>query len=57
LPWHQLTYDRSQGGFVVDIDRSRFEGAPSYAKDDATTWEDPDYGRRIDDYYGRAPLI
>ena len=57
MPWHQLTYDRSQGGFVVDIDRSRFEGAPSYAKDDATTWEDPDYGRRIDDYYGRAPLI
>ncbi len=52
LPWKALTYDSRQGGYVVDIDRSRLEGAPSYATDEAATWDDPAYGRRIDDYYG-----
>ena len=28
LPWQALTYDPRQGGYVVDIDRSRLEGAP-----------------------------
>ena len=55
LPWHQLTYDERQGGYVVNIDRSRLEGAPSYAVDDMTPWNDPAYGRRVDDYY-RAPI-
>jgi hypothetical protein len=30
LPWHVLTYDTGQGGYVVDLDRSRLEGAPTY---------------------------
>src|SRR5881397_1907722 len=29
LPWKVLTYDTRQGGYVVDLDRSRLEGAPS----------------------------
>lgn len=52
LPWRTLTYDMAQGGYVVDIDRSRLEGAPSYAADETAIWEDPDYGRRVTDYYG-----
>ena len=52
LPWSALTYDARQGGYVVDIDRSRLEGAPSYETTNLTVWEDPAYGRRIDDYYG-----
>jgi hypothetical protein len=51
LPWHHLTYDERHGGYVVDIDRSRLEGGPSYAADDSS-WDDPLYGRRVDDYYG-----
>ena len=34
LPWKSLTYDTSMGGYVVDLDRSRLEGAPSYKADE-----------------------
>ena len=37
---------------MVNIDRSRLEGAPTYASSDIATWDDPAYGRRINDYYG-----
>ena len=53
LPWHILTYDQVEGGYVVDLDRSRLEQAPSYQVSDTTSWDDPGYGRRIDDYYRR----
>ena len=57
LPWQHLTYDEQQGGYVVDIDRNRMEGAPSYAEGDTTVWDDPAYGRHVDEYYGRPGLI
>ena len=34
LPWKSLTYDTTAGGYVVDLDRSRLEGAPSYKADE-----------------------
>ncbi len=52
LPWQSLTYDPRQSGYVVDIDRSRLEGAPSYAATDTSAWNDPAYGRQVNDYYG-----
>jgi sporulation protein YlmC with PRC-barrel domain len=52
LPWHVLTYDTAQGGYVVDIDRRRLEGAPSYRANEQALWDDPAYGRRVSDYYG-----
>jgi hypothetical protein len=52
LPWQALTYDPSQGGYVVNIDRSRLAGAPSYAANETGMWEDPAYGRQVNDYYG-----
>jgi sporulation protein YlmC with PRC-barrel domain len=55
LPWRTLTYDTVQGGYVIDIDRARLEGAPSYAADETSVWEDPGYGRRVTDYYGPVP--
>src|SRR5712671_972862 len=30
LPWNVLNYDTTQGGYVVDLDKSRLEGGPSY---------------------------
>ena len=50
LPWQTLTYDERQGGYVVNIDRLRLEGAPSYSSSDAVPWDDPGYGWRVDDY-------
>lgn len=51
LPWRTLIYDPGQGGYVVDIDRRRLEGAPSYSATDTNLWDDPAYGRRVSDYY------
>ncbi len=53
LPWDVLTYSPEHEGYIVDIDRSRLEGAPSYAADEPSRWGDPDYGRSITDDYGR----
>ena len=35
LPWHVLTYDTGQAGHVVDLDRSRLEGAPTDGTNEA----------------------
>jgi hypothetical protein len=48
-------YDLRTGGYVVDLDRRRLEGAPSYSASDLPDWSDREYGHRIDDYYGVPP--
>lgn len=50
IPWETLKYDPQMGGYVVNIDKSQLEGAPSYARDTEFTWT-PDYGRKVDDHY------
>jgi sporulation protein YlmC with PRC-barrel domain len=57
LPWSQLTYEPSRGGYVVDIDRSRLEGAPAYAASDTGFWDDPVRSRGVDDYYSEPTTI
>jgi hypothetical protein len=52
LPWKVLTYDTGKGGYVVDLDKDRLKNAPSYTGSEAGTWNDPGYGRRIDEFYG-----
>ena len=54
LPWKALTYDNQQGGYVVDLDKSRLEGAPSYRAGQEPSF-DQAYGRRINEYYGTFP--
>ena len=51
LPWNQLTYEPAQGGYVVDLTKEQLEGAPTYSASEAPVWDDPAYGRGIDDYY------
>src|SRR4051812_19880543 len=51
LPWKALTYDTGKGGYVVDIDKDRLRGGPSFAESEAPKWGDQAYGRQIDDYY------
>ncbi len=50
LPWHVLTYSQDHGGYVVDLDRTKLEGAPSFA--DSELWGDDTWGTRVNDYYG-----
>jgi sporulation protein YlmC with PRC-barrel domain len=55
LPWNQLKYDTAQGGYVVNIDRSKLEAAPAYAASEMSLWDDFP-GRDIDTYYGNRSL-
>ena len=57
LPWSVLHYDTDQGGYVVDLDKEKLEGAPTIASSDTNfNWNDPKWNRRVRDYYG-APML
>lgn len=51
LPWDVLDYDTSQGGYVVDLDKAKIEGAPYYEPNQEPTY-DRIYGERVYGYYG-----
>jgi sporulation protein YlmC with PRC-barrel domain len=51
LPWKVLTYDTSKAGYVVDLDKRKLEGAPTYRAGEEPMY-DREYGRSIYDYYG-----
>ncbi|HKR16417.1 PRC-barrel domain-containing protein [Rhizorhapis sp.] len=51
IPWNMLTYDTSQGGYAVDLDKSLLENAPRYSSDKEPAF-DREYGRSVYDYYG-----
>jgi len=53
LPWAKLSYDTQLDGYRIDLTKEQIEGAPSYADDDDTWYNDN--GRRVYDYYGVPP--
>jgi hypothetical protein len=55
VPWKELVYDTSLGGYVVNLTREQLEGAPTYSASEGQAWDDSEYRRRIDDYYGDRP--
>jgi hypothetical protein len=55
LPWRVLTYDTGQGGYVVDLDKERLTGAPSFQAGESPDWDDPGYGNGIEAYYADRP--
>lgn len=50
IPWEMLDYDTGQGGYVVDLDKSRLEKAPHF-RDQSPTF-DASYGHKVYGYYG-----
>ena len=50
LPWTTLKYDARQGGYVVNLDKAKLEGAPYYARNTPFDWTS-DYGREVDKFY------
>jgi hypothetical protein len=50
LPWSTLKYDTNRGGYLVNLDKTYLEEAPSYESGDSFEWT-PEYGRRVDEYY------
>lgn len=51
LPWDLLAYDTTQGGYVVDLDRTLLDNAPRYARDEEPRY-DQAYGERVFGHYG-----
>ncbi len=55
LPWALLRYDETLGGYVIDINQTVLEGAPSYTSFDDKAWAGG-YGNDIDSYYAGDPV-
>ena len=55
LPWNVLTYDTDRGGYVVDADRDRLMGAPSY-QDGQEPFSRPDDMRQVREYWSSGRL-
>jgi hypothetical protein len=55
LPWSVLTYDTGQGGYMVDLDRTMLEGAPTYGSSETPNWSDRSWGQQVHDYYRARP--
>jgi PRC-barrel domain len=55
LPWHVLTYDTAQGGYVIDRDPGMLEGGPTYGTSESPDWSDRRWGQQLHDYYGTRP--
>jgi len=53
LPWKVLTYDTSQGGYVVDLDKRVLQEGPSYKSGQEPRY-DRAYGEEVYKYY-RVP--
>jgi hypothetical protein len=54
LPWNALTYDTSKKGYVIDADKERLMGAPSYQAGEEP-FSRPEYGQQVRDYWSSAP--
>jgi len=57
IPWDMLAYDVDQGGYVVNIDKTKLENAPRYATGHEQVHDDM-YSREVHGYWGiTAPFI
>jgi hypothetical protein len=55
LPWSQLKYDTSLGGYRTNITEAQLKGAPKYSRSQEWDWSDRANDRRVYDYY-KIPL-
>jgi hypothetical protein len=55
LPWRVLNYDTSMAGYIVDLDKDRLRGAPSFSRNETPDWSNREWGTRVHDYYGVPP--
>ena len=54
LPWEVLEYDTALGAYVISAEPELLKNGPVY-DETSTNWEDRDWGRKVDDYYGVKP--
>lgn len=54
LPWSLLKYDESKEGYVVPLDRSQLENAPSYSRDELRFGE-RQWDQSVYSHYNQQP--
>ena len=54
LPWTNLKYDRSVGGYRVGITEDQLKGAPRFDRNTEWDWSDRSKDRAVYDYYRTA---
>ena len=57
LPWSLLKYDEGLDGYVVDITDEQLQGAPRHASADERAWKDPEWDRKVNEYYHVPPYM
>jgi len=55
LPWNVLTYDPDKKGYVIDADKERLMGAPSYQAGEEP-FSQPDYGQSVREYWSSGMM-
>jgi sporulation protein YlmC with PRC-barrel domain len=56
LPWNALKYNTELGGYQIDMDRDKLQGAPAASESEVISkLEDQTFGTRVHDYYGTKP--
>jgi sporulation protein YlmC with PRC-barrel domain len=55
IPWPMLKYDTNMGGYVVDLDKTEIEGAPSFPAGAEPDWSNRDYETKLHGYYDVGP--
>ena len=54
VPWSQLTYDTSLGGYRTNITKEQLDRAPKYSESTGWNWS-RENDRRVYDYYRTPP--
>ena len=54
VPWSQLTYDTSLGGYRTNITKEQLDRAPKYSESTSWNWS-RENDRRVYDYYRVRP--
>jgi hypothetical protein len=55
IPWAQLSYDTSLGGYRIGITEEKLRGAPKFSRNEEWDWGNSANDRRVYDYYD-SPL-
>jgi sporulation protein YlmC with PRC-barrel domain len=51
VPWKEAKAKIEDGAFTVKLEKSKFEDAPSFARNDWQKLYDPEWDRRVNSYY------
>lgn len=55
IPWHALSADPANGGFVLDASKDTLEHAPQFEGDDWPPMGDTNWAREVHAYYRALP--